>query len=141
MEPTSPDDRPTARALLHEAEAHLERARTALDASPREEGAALEATLDVFRASLLAFLTEHGAAPTPDASLDVLAEWAVRCNSVLKTAVRRALHLAHRAPAIRRAARPSVHDREDVETGWYTARNLYETVAARLAVAPSASAA
>ena len=32
----------------------------------------------------------------------------------------------------RRAAQASVHDREDVETGWYTARNLYRAVAGSL---------
>ena len=44
--------------------------------------------------------------------------------------------LAERAPALEASPppgdRPNVADREDVETGWYTARNLYQTVCGEL---------
>jgi hypothetical protein len=119
-------------STLREAGAHLNRARALLEASPRDHVAVLDATLDSFRASLLAFLLGYGATPDPDAPLYVLAERAVRTDSVLKTVAHRAVLLVERAPAIRQAARPSIHDREDVETGWYTARNLYRTAAGQI---------
>lgn len=127
--PLRPYDAP---ALLQEARSHLDLARERLDASPPAYAEALDAVLASARASLLAHLAWYGAAPEANAPLAALAERAVRCDSLLKTVVHRATHLAVRAPDIRTAARPSVHDREDVETGWHTARNLAETVAARL---------
>ena len=127
----SPDT--DAAVRLREAQTHLNRAKARLDASPRDHAAVLGATLDSFRASLLAFLLWYGAVPDPETPLDTLAERAVRNDSALKTAAHRAMLLAARAPAIRQTARPSVHDREDVETGWYTARNLHRTVVGRLA--------
>lgn len=126
---TRPADAPD---LLHEARSHLGRARDRLSASPPAYADALDAVLASFRASLLAHLAWFGAAPEADALLTALAERSVRCDSVLKTAVRRAMHLVDRAPGIRKATRPSVHDREDVETGWHTARNLLQTVEGRL---------
>ncbi len=120
------------RARLGEAEAHLEAAWERLSARPPDHQAALAEVLASFRASLLAFLNDYGATPDPDAPLDVLAERAVRCGSVLKTVVHRAMLLAERAPAIRQASRLSVADREDVETGGYMARNLVQTVQAGL---------
>ena len=131
----------TAADRLREAEAHLAQARARLDAAPPDYGAALENVLGSLRSSFRAAVSGYGGPPAADASLDALAERAVRCDSVLKTVANRALRLADRAPAIQRAARLSVHDREDVTTGWYTARNLYETVAFRLRAAPPASAA
>jgi hypothetical protein len=131
---TRPDDAP---ALLHAAQVHLDRARERLDASPPASVEALDAVLASFRASLLAYLAWYGAAPEEDAPLPALAERAVRCDNVLKTAVHRAVQLVGRAPGIGAASRPTVHDREDVETGWYTARNLVRTVAGRIGPEPS----
>lgn len=131
MPTSSPSD---ARARLGEAEAHLGRAKDHLEASPPDYARALGEVLDSFRASLVAALTGYGATPDPDAPLGDLAERAVRNDSVLKTVVSRAVVFAERAPAIERSSsNPSVHDREDVETGWYTARNLVRTVLDRLA--------
>lgn len=128
-DPIRPADAP---ALLREARSHLGLARERLDASPPAYGGALDAVLASVRASLLAHLAWYGAAPETEAPLAALAERAVRCDSLLKTVVHRAMPLVRRAPAIRAAARLSVHDREDVETGWHTARNLAETVAGRI---------
>lgn len=126
----------TARAYLREARGHQNRARAGLDATPRDAGAALDAALDSIRASFRASLTAYGATPDPGAPLTALAHRAVRSNSTLKTAAHRATLLADRAPAIRQADRPSIHDREDAETGWYTARNLYQVVAGQLGAGP-----
>lgn len=120
-------------ARLAEARAHLDRAKVHLDASPSDYAGALERALCSCRASLDAFLLHHGATPRPGAPLDAIAQRAVRSDSVLKTAARRAVQLVKRAPAIEPSSpRLSIHDREDVQTGWYTARNLYQTVAGRL---------
>lgn len=124
------------RARLGEAEAHLEKARERLGARPCDHAAALTEVLASFRASLLASLNDYGATPDPDAALATLGEQSVRCDSVLKTPVHRALLLVARAQAIEQAVRPSVHDREDIETGCYTARNLHRTVAGRVDSAP-----
>ena len=72
---------------------------------------------------------EHGA------DLRALADRAGNLNNVVRTPAHRALLLAERAPAIGRATRLNVADREDVETGWYTARNVVRTVAAELRAA------
>ncbi len=133
----STSSHPDVRARLDEAEAHLNRAKAHLDAMPPDYGGALGEVLDSFRASLVAFLFGYGATPDPGAPLDTLAERAVRNDSVLKTAAHRAVLLAGRATAIP-AAGLSVAHREDVETGWYTARNLLQTVASRLDPGPSA---
>ncbi len=130
MAASSPSD---SRARLDEAEAHLGRAKDHLSASPPDYSGALAEVLGSFRASLVAFLTECGATPDAEAPLGALAGRAVRNDSVLKTVVNRAMVLADRAPAIGRSPKPTVRDREDVETGWYTARNLVQTVAGRLA--------
>lgn len=122
-----------ARAWLGEADDALASARAALDATPPALPAALDAALASCRASLVAHLTAYGAEPEPDADLDALGKRVVRIDSVIKTSVHRALHLAGRAGAIRAAALPSVHDRETVATGWYTARNLRQAVGATIA--------
>ncbi len=116
------------RARLSEAEAHLAEAQARLCARPRDNMAVLTEVLASFRASLLAFLHGYGATPDPDATLATLAERAVRSGSVLKTVVHRAMHLDERAQAIEGASRLPVTDREDVETGWYTARDLVQAV-------------
>lgn len=125
------------RELLHEAENHLSRARTRLTAAPSDYTAALADVLAVFRTSLRAYLAWNGSAAVhEDADLGTLAGRAIHLASILKTPTHRALLLAERAPAIEQAIRRSdrlgVADREDVETGWYTARNLYYTVCGEL---------
>lgn len=124
-------------ALLHEADDHLRQARTRLVAVPPDYTGALAEELVVFRTSLRAFLAWNGSADVhEDADLRALAVRAVSLASILETPAHRALLLAERAPtieqAIPRSDRPSVADREDVETGWYTARNLYRTVCGEL---------
>ncbi len=127
-----------ARALLGEAQARLDAARAA--AADARYTAALPDVLAAFRAALRAFLAWDGEEMDDDsADLDRLAGRAVRLSSVLKTPVHRALHLARRAPAIAQAGLLSVHDREDVETGWHTARNLLGAVRTVLPAALTAT--
>ena len=126
-----------AYALLHEANGHLSQARTLLAAMPPNYAAALDDELAVFRTSLRAYLAwNRSVAAYEDADLRSLAVRAVHLASILKTPAHRALLLAERAPAIERASRRddrlNVADREDVQTGWYTARNLYQTVCGEL---------
>lgn len=125
---------------LREAGAHLGQARDRLNATPRDHAGALPEVLASIHTSLLAFIDGFGGTPDPDASLAALAERAVRCDSVLKTATHRAMRFVERAPAIQRATTLSVHDREDVETGWYSARNLYHAVMGQLAESHPAAA-
>ena len=122
-----------ARAVLRDATAHLEQARARLAASPPAYAEALDAILASFRASFEAALTNYGASTDADDPLDELAERAVRSLSVLKTSANRALHFVGRAPAIRTASQLTVNDREEVETGVYTARNLIQAVSRQLA--------
>ena len=122
--------------LLAEAERHLQRARNALDAERYQDALpdVLAAPCDALRALLAWYATptdteapcDHGAELRP------LAERAANLSNVVRTPAHRAVLLAERAPAIARAGRLSVADREDVETGWYTARNVVRTVAAEL---------
>lgn len=135
----APSSTSSAARQLRDADASLARARDHLDRSPVDYAAALEEVTDSVRASLLAFLAGYGCTADPDAPISTLAARAVRCDSALKTAAHRAVHLAERAPSIRQSARPTVHDREDVETGWYTARNLSRTVRAQTAGLPKSS--
>jgi hypothetical protein len=128
--PTRPDD---ASALLRDARTHADHAREHLDAAHTTVPDALDDVLASFRASLLAHLAWYGADSNPDAPLATLAERAIHCDSILKTPVQRAMQLSRRAPAIRAATHPTVNDREDVETGWFTARNLLWTVSGRIA--------
>ncbi|MEP0546910.1 MAG: hypothetical protein ABJF88_08260 [Rhodothermales bacterium] len=121
------------RTLLQEAAAHLRQAERYLVATPPDYAAALADMLAIFRTSLRAFLTWTDSSEVDgEADLHALAVRAGHLASILKTPAHRALLLAERAPAIeqsiRRSDRLSVADREDVETGWYTARNLYQTV-------------
>lgn len=116
------------RTHLAEADTHLAEAWQRLDARPVDHAAVLTEVLASFRASLLAFLNDYGAELDPEATLATLGEQAMRNSGVLDTAVRRAMALAQRAPAIQSAAQLALGDREDVETGCYTARNLIDTV-------------
>ncbi len=125
------------RTLLQEAEAHLRQAERHLTATPPDYTGALAEELVVFRTSLRAYLAWNGSADVDEEfDLRTLAARAVHLASILETPTHRALLLAERAPtieqAIRRSDRLSVADREDVETGWYTARNLYQTVCGEL---------
>lgn len=120
-------------ALLEEAEDHLQQAERHLAAVPPDYAAALADVLAVFRLSLRAYLAWNGSAEVNgEADLRALAVRAGHLANILKTPAHRAVLLAEHAgaleQALRRGGRPSVADREDVETGWYTARNLYLTV-------------
>ena len=128
-----------ARALLDEATEHLDRARAAL-ATERYQDAlpeVLAAPCAALRALLAWYATPTDAeTPCPHgADLRTLAERAAHLSNVVRTPAYRAILLAERAPAIERANRLSVADREDVETGWYTARNVVRTVSAELSAA------
>lgn len=137
-QPADPRAEP-ARALLDEATTHLDRARAALAADRYQD--ALPEVLAAPCAALRAFLAWYATpteaeAPCPQGGeLRTLAERAANLSNVVRTPAHRAILLAERAPAIERASRLSVADREDVETGWYTARNVVRTVAAELSAA------
>lgn len=126
------------RSLLDEATDHLTRARAALDASPPRYKDALPDVLAAPCTALRALITWYGTPTEADApcshgeDLHALAGRAAHFNNVVRTPAHRAVRLADRAPAIARAPHLSVADREDVETGWYTARNVVRTVAAEL---------
>ena len=126
------------RTHLGEADAHLAAAWERLDAQPCDHVAVLDEVLASFRASLLAFLNDYGAKPDPEDTLASLGRRTMRLSGVIQTPVNRALVLAERAPAIRQAVRPSLNDREVVETGCYTARNLVQAVRAVLPAALAA---
>lgn len=127
-----------ARSLLTEARDHLAKAREALDASPPRYKDALPDVLAAPCAALRALVAWYGSPDGTDAScehgegLHMLAGRAANLNNVVRTPAHRAVQLADRAPAIARAPHLSVADREDVETGWYTARNVVRTVATEL---------
>jgi hypothetical protein len=71
--------------------------------------------------------------PLPeDADVRALGERAMQFASILRTFVHRALAVLPTLRAIGGKGRPGVHDREGVEAGWYTARNLYHAVVGEL---------
>ncbi len=127
-----------ARSLLTEATDHLAKAREALDASPPRYQDALADVLAAPCAALRALVAWYGTPDGTDApcahgdDLHALAGRAANLNNVVRTPAHRAVQLAERAPAIARASHLSVADREDIETGWYTARNVVRTVSAEL---------
>lgn len=127
------------RGLLSEAESHLASARDALDDARYQDALpdVLAAPCAAIRALLAWYATptDHEATCDYGTELRPLAERAAKLNNVVRTPAHRAILLAQRAPAIARVGRLSVADREDVETGWYTARNVVRTVAAELSAA------
>ncbi len=116
------------RTHLGEADARLAAAWGHLETKPYDHVAVLDEVLASFRASLLAFLNDFGVRPASEDTLVTLGERTMRVSGVLFTAVNRALVLNERAPAIQQAVRPSVQDREVVEMGCFTARNLVQAV-------------
>lgn len=118
-----------SRALLASAQRRLAEADQLLKRHQPDYKEATNELVLAIRDALFAHLAAYGAEADPDDTNDALAHRVVRNDSVTKTAVLRALALVESTPAIQSASRQSVQNREDVETGWYSARNLIDAVA------------
>lgn len=121
-----------AREHLRLARHHLDLASDLLNRpDPEFRAAAVHVTTSYQRA--LAALTTWNRVRLPEgADVRELGRPAVRFASVLRTPVGRALAAEPVLRAVGTKERLDVHDREVVETGWYTARNLYRAVAGEL---------
>lgn len=125
------------RTLLREAEDHLTEGRAALSATPPHVREALPHVLAAARATLQAVVAWNGSttlagADGAEADLAALTVRASHFANALRTPAHRLLQLAGRAPAIARSATPTVYEREEVEVGWYAARNLYQAATGEL---------
>lgn len=127
---------PSASERLAAAEAHLAEAHARFDDG--HPSVVLDGALASARETLLAFLAAYGTTADAEAPLPELAAHTDRLWSATATPARRLARLDARAGAVRSAARPGVHEREDAETAWYAARNLLGVV--RPFVASSARA-
>lgn len=127
--PSSPElaqNGPT-REHLRRAHHHLDLARDLLDRLDPEFRAAAVHIVESFREALAAVNAWHCVRLPAEADVREHASHAVGFASILRTPANRALADLATLRAVGTKERLSVHDREAVETAWYTARNLYRT--------------
>lgn len=120
------------RMHLRQARSHLDLARDLLTRPDPELRAAAVHIERCYYDALAAVTTWHRVSLPTTADVREHARHAVHLASILRTPAHRALVAL---PTLRTAgvkARLDVHDREQIETGWYTARNLYHTVLGEL---------
>lgn len=94
---------------------------------PEYRAAAVHVNATV-REALAALVAWNGPGVLPAEDLAALSRRAVAFASILRTPVSRALASRPELRRVGSAATLTVHDREAVETAWFTARNLYHTV-------------
>jgi hypothetical protein len=120
------------RVHLRQARRHLDLARDLLR-RPEPDRRAAAAHVDAcYRNALRALTTWHRVPLPEDADVRELGERAAQFSNVLRTFVSRALAVLPVLRAVGDKERLGVHEREGVEAGWYTARNLLDAVAGEL---------
>ncbi|HLT47274.1 MAG TPA: hypothetical protein VK002_08610 [Rubricoccaceae bacterium] len=120
------------REHLRHARRHLDLARDLLRRQEPDFRAAAAHVEACYLAALRALTTWHRVPLPEDADVRALGERAAQFANVLRTFVRRALAVLPVLRAVGGKERLGVHDREGVEAGWYTARNLLLAVAGEL---------
>lgn len=121
-----------AREHLRQARYHLDLARGLLDRSTPEHRAAAGHVAMCYQRALSAVTTWNRVHLSEGADVRELGHHAVHFASILRTPVGRALAVLPELRTVGSKEALDVHDREGVETGWYTARNLYRTVVGEL---------
>lgn len=121
-----------AREHLRQARYHLGLARDLLDRPTPEYRAAAAHIATSYQRALSAITTWHGDPGPEGADVRELGRRAINFANVLRTPLRQALAVLPTLRSVGAKERLSVHDREGVETAWYTARNLYRAVAGEL---------
>lgn len=132
-----------ARECVRRARHHLGLACDLLDRPEPEFRGAAAHIEGSYREALAALATWHSVTLPEAADVREVAGYAVHFASILRTPARRALAALPVLRGVVGKGALSVHDREIVESAWYTARNLLRTVEGELpaAVLPAASAA
>lgn len=133
LSPTSelPQTGPT-REHLRQARYHLDLTRELLDHSVPEYRAAAGHIAMCYQRALSAVTTWNRVRLSEGADVRELGHHAAHFASILRTPVGRALAILPRLRTVGSKEMLDVHDQEGVETGWYTARNLYRTVVGEL---------
>lgn len=126
-----PQTGPT-REHLRQAQHHLDLARELLDRAAPEYRAAAAHVVMCYQRALSALTTWNRTRLPEGAGVRELAPPAIHSASILRTPVGRALAVLPTLRTVGGKKRLDVHDREDVEASWYTARNLYRSVAGEL---------
>lgn len=120
------------RATLAQAASHLEQAHAALKNAPPDYIAVLENSLQVIRLSIRAFLLWHGVPFDETIPIGVQVRHATQLASSLMTPTNLAPRLFELENVIPGKEKLSVSEREDVTTGFYTARNVLLTTMGEL---------
>ena len=113
---------------LRQARYHLDLAHGLLRRSTPEYRAAAAHVATSYQRALSAITTWHSDPVPEGADVRELGRRAINFSNVLRTPLRQALAVLPTLRAVGAKERLGVHDREGVETAWYTARNLYRTV-------------
>ena len=117
---------------LRQARYHLDLAHGLLRRSTPEYRAAAAHVATSYQRALSAITTWHSDPVPEGADVRELGRRAINFSNVLRTPLRQALAVLPTLRAVGAKERLGVHDREGVETAWYTARNLYRTVVGAL---------
>lgn len=117
---------------LQEARYHLDLARELLDRPTPEYRAAAAHIAACYQRALTAVTTWNSLHLPEETDVPELGRHAARYSAPLQTSVNRVIESLPILRAVGAKATLDVHDREGIETGWYTARNLYRTVAGEL---------
>lgn len=132
---TTPPELPQAEATrehLQQARYHLDLARELLDRPTPEYRAAAVHVVACYQRALTAITTWNSLRLPEGTDVPELGRRAAHYSAPLQTSVNRVIESLPILRAVGAKAKLGVNDREGIETGWYTARNLYRIVAGEL---------